>query len=61
LEGAMRRQPREYDLAELIDNPGLGLAMEYDGVDRRTIELLLERQPRQGRPAPVRFDHPIGG
>ena len=57
----MRRQPREYDLAELIDNPGLGLAMEYEGVDRRTIELLLERLPRQGHPAPVRFDHPIGG
>jgi hypothetical protein len=39
----MNRQPREYDLAELIENPGLGLAMEHEGIDRRSLALLFEK------------------
>ena len=33
-------------LAELIDDPLIGLVMKSDGVDRRELELLLERAAR---------------
>jgi hypothetical protein len=33
-------------LAELIDDPLIGLIMKSDGVDRRELELLLERAAR---------------
>ena len=33
-------------LAELIDDPLIGLIMKSDGVDRRELELLLERAVR---------------
>jgi hypothetical protein len=34
-------------LAELIDDPLIGLVMSSDGVDRRELELLLERVARE--------------
>jgi hypothetical protein len=33
----------EYRLAELLDDPLVGLVMKSDGVDRRCLEQLLER------------------
>ena len=39
----MYRQTIEYSLAELVDDPLVGLVMKSDGVDRRNIELLFER------------------
>jgi hypothetical protein len=38
-------------LAELIDDPLIGLVMNSDGVDRRELELLLERVARASDPA----------
>jgi hypothetical protein len=34
-------------LAELMDDPLIGLVMKSDGVDRRELELLLERAARR--------------
>ena len=36
-----------FTLAELIDDPLTGLVMKSDGVDRRDLELLLERVARE--------------
>jgi len=36
----------ECSLAELVDDPLIGLVMKSDGVDRRELELLLERAAR---------------
>jgi hypothetical protein len=33
----------ECSLAELVEDPLIGLLMKSDGVDRRSIELLFER------------------
>ena len=41
----------ECSLAELMDDPLIGLVMKSDGVDRRELELLLSRIPRLGLPA----------
>ena len=35
-------------LAELMADPLIGLVMKSDGVDRRDLELLLERVAREG-------------
>jgi hypothetical protein len=37
----------EYSLAELVEDPLVGLVMESDGVDRRSLELLLQRVARE--------------
>jgi hypothetical protein len=37
----------EYSLAELVEDPLVGLLMKSDGVDRRSIELLFERVARE--------------
>jgi hypothetical protein len=37
----------EGSLAELIDDPLIGLVMKSDGVDRRELELLLQRVTRE--------------
>ena len=37
----MRMAIKEYSLAELLDDPMVGLVMQRDGVDRRTLERLL--------------------
>ena len=39
----------EYSLAELVDDPLVGLLMKSDGVDPRSIEVLFERVARSAR------------
>ena len=38
----MSEQPKEYSLAELLDHPGLGLFMTSQGIERRSLELILD-------------------
>ena len=45
----MDRGTTEYSLAELVEDPLIGLLMKSDGVDRRSIELLFERVARSDR------------
>ncbi len=40
----MSRQQQEYSLAELFNQPVLGLAMASDGLDRRSLELMLDAE-----------------
>jgi hypothetical protein len=37
----------ECSLAELVGDPVVGLLMKSDGVDRRSVELLIERVARE--------------
>jgi len=39
----MGDQPKEYSIAELIDHPGLGWVMTDEGIDRRSLDLILDR------------------
>lgn len=39
----------ESTLAELVEDPLVGLVMKSDGVDRRAIEILFERIARERR------------
>jgi hypothetical protein len=39
----------EWSLAELIEDPLVGLVMRSDGIDRHSIELLFERVARSAR------------
>jgi len=53
----MDQQIAEYSLAELVEDPMVGLLMKSDGVDRHSIELLFERiahsdRYREGAPRP---------
>jgi hypothetical protein len=45
----MDHKMTEYSLAELVEDPLVGLLMRSDGVDRRSIELLFERVARSPR------------
>ena len=45
----MDHKMTEYSLAELVEDPLIGLLMKSDGVDRRSIELLFERVARSDR------------
>ena len=45
----MDQKAREYSLAELVEDPLVGLLMKSDGVDRRSIELLFDRVARSPR------------
>jgi hypothetical protein len=45
----MDHKMTEYSLAELVEDPLVGLLMKSDGVDRRSIELLFERVARSDR------------
>ena len=47
----------ECSLADLIDDPLIGLVMKSDGVDRRELELLLQRVTR-GRLQATRLANP---
>jgi hypothetical protein len=54
---AMDHKTAEYSLAELVDDPLVGLLMKSDGVDRRSIELLFDRigcsaRYREAKPCP---------
>ena len=42
----MNNRTTEWTLAELVEDPLVGLVMKSDGVDRRSIELLFERVAR---------------
>ena len=39
--------PQEFSLAQLVEEPAIGLAMEDEGLDRRSLELMLEVKPRR--------------
>jgi hypothetical protein len=45
----MNHKMTKYSLAELVEDPLVGLLMKSDGVDRRSIELLFERVVRSAR------------
>jgi hypothetical protein len=45
----MDHKTAEYSLAELVEDPLIGLLMKSDGVDPRSIELLFERVARSER------------
>jgi hypothetical protein len=45
----MDHKMTEYSLAELVEDPLVGLLMKSDGVDRRSIELLFERVAHSAR------------
>ena len=45
----MDQKTTEYSLAELVEDPLVGLLMKSDGVDRRSIELLFERIARSDK------------
>ena len=45
----MDHKMTEYSLAELVEDPLVGLLMKSDHVDRRSIELLFERVARSTR------------
>jgi hypothetical protein len=45
----MDHRTTESSLAELVEDPLIGLLMKSDGVDRRSIELLFERVARSDR------------
>jgi hypothetical protein len=45
----MDHRTTESSLAELVEDPLIGLLMKSDGVDRRSIELLFERAARSDR------------
>ncbi len=55
----MGTQPKEYSLAELLEHPALGLAMACDGIDRQSLELLLDAGQAPHRPKPTVPDEPI--
>ena len=53
----------QWSLAELVDDPLIGLVMKSDGVDRRELKLLLEQVARAiaddlaHRPTRTRVSH----
>jgi hypothetical protein len=55
------QQSREYSLADLVNDPAAGLKLRREGLDRRSLELLLEpfrqarneRQPRLDAPSRI--------
>lgn len=57
----MPEQPREYSLAEVVNDPSSSLTMWSDKLDRRSLELLLGqfRQARDLRQP--RVDPPLTG
>jgi hypothetical protein len=58
-EDAMRTQPQEYSLDELLEHPALGLAMAEDGIDRQSLDLLLEGENTERRPKRRVPDEPL--
>jgi hypothetical protein len=55
---ALKRIPIiEYSLAELLADPLVGVLMKSDGVDRRTLERLLDEIGEVHDPSGNRFDH----
>ncbi len=58
-EDAMRNKSKEYSLAELLDHPVVGFAMQTDGIDRRCLQLLLEAASRERYREQVWFEEPF--
>lgn len=55
---ALKRIPlKEYSLAELLDDPLVGILMKSDGVDRWALERLLDEIGDVHDPSGNRFDH----
>lgn len=55
----MTRGSYEYSLAELIEHPVIRLVMESDGVDRRSLNLLLDDRARDFRNPPSWHEEPV--
>ena len=55
----MWRQEKEYHLAQLLEDPVLGLALASQGMERRSMELLLEAACGDHTPEPGRPEQPI--
>lgn len=47
----MFRQAKEYSLAELLEHPVLGLLMTTEGIERRSVELMLDTESCERRRA----------
>jgi hypothetical protein len=58
-DDAMRTQPQEYSLDELLEHPALGFAMAEDGIDRQSLDLLLEGENTERRPKRPIPDEPL--
>ena len=53
----MFRKSKEYSLAELLEHPVLGLLMTSQGIERRSVELMVDMQSCERRHALV--DEPV--
>ena len=51
MEEEVAKREREYSLAELLDNPAVGLALMLAGLDRRSLDLVREGERRDERGA----------
>jgi hypothetical protein len=54
----MHREIKEYSLADLQDNPVVGLAMKREGIEPRSLELMIE-DVRRDRQPPEPFGRPF--
>ena len=55
----MWHKQHEYSMAQLLDHPVLRMAMKTMGMDRRAVELLLERAEDDPDRQPDRVDDPV--
>jgi len=55
----MRKHEKEYLLAELLDHPALTLALAREGMERQSIELLLDSAGADGEREICRVDEPV--
>jgi hypothetical protein len=53
----MFRKSKEYSLAELLEHPVLGLLMTSQGIERRSVELMVDTPSCERRRALV--DEPV--
>ena len=53
----MFRKSKEYSLTELLEHPVLGLLMTSQGIERRSVELMVDTQSCERRRALV--DEPV--
>ena len=49
IEGMMSKELKEYLVAELLDHPVLGVLMTSEGIERRSVELMLDTESRERR------------
>jgi hypothetical protein len=55
----MSRESKEYSVRELLDHPVVGQAMKTEGIDRRSLELMLDTAGRDPRRTRDRADPPF--